>query len=226
MRTSQPGHSVGLLQSGRLQRAQQPEEAVVLGRGQAHRAAPLELRLARRGGRRFGHRHLFPLSGRPGDPDLVAVHVDDSGQLAPPTLAAGIVGVLLVDQPGEQRRPEIEVGLLPDALRAHRVAHPLVRVDRRGVRALAGLEVRDHPLVNELVAGQIRGCVVEERLGLQQQCLARSRGRLQLVEPVRQLQPRLGEHRVVDGVLRLEVRVQGGRAHADPVRHLAKGERG
>ena len=58
---------------------------------------------------------------------LVAIHVGETWQLAPPARTARFIGKLLIDETAEHARPEVKIGLPVDAALGHRRPELFVR---------------------------------------------------------------------------------------------------
>src|SRR4051794_30401947 len=89
-------------------------------------------------------------------------HVDGGvGETRPP-VAAGIVGELLIDEPGADRRPEVDHAGIVDPDLLEPFARAVEGADRRCVRFGGRLEAGDRPLEQQLVASRIGHAELDE----------------------------------------------------------------
>ena len=89
-----------------------------------------------------------------------------------------------------------------------------------------GLEVRDRALEQQLVTGHVAAAEVDEATHAVRQHVARVVRVVGLVHRLRELGRGSPEHRVVDGVLRLEVAVDGRRGDPRLLGEIANRQRG
>ena len=160
--------------------------------------------------------------------DAVGPDIDRAVQQRRPPRSAGVVGQLLVDHADDHRVADVVVGRVGQAQAAEDLLSQLQYPHSGCVGLRARHETGDRALVHELVACRVGDREVEEhprnsadrRSGSLREFCELGQGDLLEVAP------RLTEHRVVDRVLGLEVRVERRRSHAHPLGKVAQGELG
>ena len=84
-------------------------------------------------------------------------HGDGFFDQACPSIAAGIVGDLLVDETTEHRRPQIQMPGLCDADESETLPRRVESSNRRCIGRNRWFEPRDRPLKKQLIPGTVVG---------------------------------------------------------------------
>ena len=155
---------------------------------------------------------------------VVDVEVDEPVEVTGPAVAAGVVAHLRFHEARGDGDDAVDVALVGDAGVVQQLDQLPEYVLGECVRLRRGREAWEVTLEEKLVAclvldgkGNNRGQVLLHRG-------TRDHGEFHRSQPREQLPVAVGEHGVVEGVLRVEVLVQGRLAHPDGARQLMQGD--
>ncbi|HEY7438909.1 MAG TPA: hypothetical protein VIC35_05885 [Acidimicrobiia bacterium] len=132
-----------------------------------------------------------------------------------PSVPARIVARLRRNETTDDGNDAVDITLLVDAGFVQERDDPSERLFGERVRLRRRDESGNRPLEEQLTAGTIFCGELDERTQELLQRSAAITGQGGLVEALEQLPVPIGEHRVVEGVLRVEVFVQGWLPHLD-----------